>query len=249
MIATPALSALGSGNLSRSGSAPKSPRPSLRGAPFTAAFIAICVLVFLSGLVSRSAYQQIFLRFSQLNAAVGAGEWWRILTAAFLHSSPAHIVFNMWALLLFGPPLERQLGSLAFGTMCFASAAWGGAAAYLLTDPRSGLVGASGAIFGVFGVWLYASYLSRGTPMGQAQFRSLMTLLAINAFLSFAVPRISWQGHAGGLAAGILIAAVWRQLPPGTTSVQRALVATAATTVAVAVVLLYPTTPVGLRLQ
>jgi membrane associated rhomboid family serine protease len=85
--------------------------------------------------------------------------------------------------------------------------------------------------------------------MGQAQFRSLMTLLAINAFLSFAVPRISWQGHAGGLAAGLLIAAVWRQLPPGTTSVQRALVATAAIAIAVTVVLLYPIAPAGIPLR
>lgn len=202
--------------------------------------MAICVLVFLAGLVSPIAQQQIFLRFSQINAAIGAGEWWRLLTSAFLHSSPAHIAFNMWALLQFGPPLERQLGSVAFGTMCLACAAWGGTAAYLLTGPRSAVVGASGAIFGVFGVWLYASYLSRETPMGQAQFRSLMTLLAINAFLSFAVPRISWQGHAGGLAAGLVIAAVWRQLPRPATSVQRALVATAAAAIGVAIVLLRP---------
>jgi membrane associated rhomboid family serine protease len=193
---------------------------------------------------SRDAYLQIFLRFSQINAAVAAGEWWRLLTAAFLHSSPAHIIFNMWALLLFGPPLERQVGAVAFGAMCFASAAWGGAAAYLLTDPRSSLVGASGAIFGIFGVWLYASYLSRTTPMGRAQFRSLMSLLAINAFLSFAVPRISWQGHAGGLAAGIVIAALWRRIPGGT-SFQRALVAVVATAAAVAVVSLHHATPFG----
>jgi len=209
--------------------------------------MAICVLVFVAGMLDRSVQEQIFLHFSQINAAVGAGEWWRLLTAAFLHAGLAHIAFNMWALLLFGPPLERQLGALAFGSMCLACAVWGGAAAYLLTDPRSGLVGASAAIFGVFGVWLYASYLSRTTPMGQAQFRSLMTLLAINAFLSFAVPHISWQGHAGGLAAGILIAAVWRQLGPRATSVQRALVGLVAAAVAIAVVLLHPTTIAGLR--
>jgi len=125
--------------------------------------------------------------------------------------------------------------------MCLACAAWGGVAAYLLTGPRTAQVGASAAIFGVFGIWLYASYLSRESPMGQAQFRSLMTQLAINAFLSFAIPRISWQGHAGGLAAGILIAAAWRRLPAPATSAQRALVATIAMAVAVAIVLLDPT--------
>jgi len=202
--------------------------------------MAICALVFVAGFISPIARQQIFLRFSQINLAVGAGEWWRILTSAFLHASPVHVAFNLWALLVFGPPLERQIGPVAFGTMCLACAAWGGAAAYLLTGPRGALVGASGAIFGVFGVWLYASYLSRETPMGQAQFRSLMSLLAINAFLSFAIPRISWQGHAGGLAAGIAIAAVWRQLPQPATALHRALVATVAASIAVAIVLLVP---------
>ncbi len=203
--------------------------------------MAICVLVFLAGLTGPNVQEQIFLRFAQINVAVGAGEWWRLLTAAFLHAGLAHIVFNMWALLLLGPPLERQLGSLVFGATYFACAAWGGAAAYLLASPRSAMVGASAAIFGVFGIWLYASYLSRSTQVGQAQFRNLMTLLAINAFLSFAVPRISWQGHAGGLAAGIAIAAIWRRLPPRATSAQRALVATLAGAIALAVVLVHRT--------
>jgi membrane associated rhomboid family serine protease len=212
----------------------------LRGAPFTTVFMAICAVVFGAGLASVNAQQQIFLYFSQINLAVGAGQWWRIFTSAFLHSSPAHIAFNMWALYQFGPPLERQVGSLAFGAMCLACAAWGGATAYMLTGPRSALVGASGAIFGVFGIWLYASYLSRETPMGQARFRNLMTQLVINAVLSFTIPRISWQGHAGGLTSGILIAAVWRQLPQPATSLSRALVAAVAAAVAVAVVLVFP---------
>jgi membrane associated rhomboid family serine protease len=92
----------------------------------------------------------------------------------------------------------------------------------------------------VFGVWLYASYLSRETPLGQARFRNLMTQLGINAFLSFTVPRISWQGHAGGLAAGIVITAAWRWLPRPATSPSRALVATAAAALAVALVLVFP---------
>lgn len=220
--------------------ASESTASSLRGAPFTIVFMATCVLVFFAGMVSPTVQQDTFLRFSQINVAVGAGEWWRIFTSALLHANPAHIAFNMWALFQFGPPLERQVGSLAFAAMCMACAAWGGATAYLLTGPRSALVGASGAIFGVFGVWLYASYLSRETPLGQARFRNLMTQLAINALLSFTVPRISWQGHAGGLASGILITAAWRWLPQPATSQRRALVAAVAAALAVATVLAFP---------
>ena len=153
--------------------------------------------------------------------------------------SDAHRVQHV-ALFQFGPPLERPLGSAAFGAMCLASAVWGGTAAYFMGAANSIVVGASGAIFGVFGVWLYVSYLSRETPMGEAQFRSLMTLLAINAFLSFAVPRISWQGHAGGLAAGLAIAHAWRRLPRPSTSKRRAVVAMGAAGIAVVMVLLRP---------
>src|SRR5262249_22702222 len=154
----------------------------------TTAFMTVCALVFVAGLSDHNLHEQIFLHFAQINVAISAGEWWRLFTSAFLHSSPAHIAFNMFALYQFGPPLERHIGSIAFGSMCLACAAWSGAAAYLLTGPRSAVVGASGAIFGVFGVWLYASYLSRETPMGRAQFRSFMTQLGINAFIGFTVP-------------------------------------------------------------
>jgi membrane associated rhomboid family serine protease len=211
---------------------------SLRDAPFTAAFIGICTLLFVAGALSPPAQRAIFLHLAQFNAAISFGEWWRLFTSAFLHSSILHIGFNMYALLVFGPPLERPLGSLAFGMMCMASAAWGGAAAYFLTGPNTILVGASGAIFGVFGVWLYVSYLSRETPMGQEQFRSLMSLLAVNAFLSFAVPRISWQGHAGGLVAGIVVAGAWHRLPRPTTPARRTLVAAAIAVVPVVAVVL-----------
>ena len=214
----------------------RSNRPSLQGAPFTASFMAICVLVFLAGATSPAREQWIFIRFSHINAAVAAGQWWRLFTSAFLHGGAIHILFNMWALLLFGPPLERSIGSAAFGATLLACAAWGGSAAYLLAGPRYAAVGASGAIFGVFGVWLYASYLSRETPMGKAQFQSLMRLLVINALLALGVPRISWQGHVGGLVAGVAIAAAWHRLRPPISHAQRTQVAIAAAVLAVAVV-------------
>lgn len=214
-----------------------------RGAPFTAGFMALCIALFVIGMVSPALQRGIFFRFSQINIAVAAGEWWRLFTSACLHAGIAHIAFNMWALLQLGPPLERRVGTAAFATMCLAAAAWSGAAAYLLTGPRSSLVGASGVIFGVFGVWLYASYMTRETPMGQGQFRSLLSLLAINAFLSFTVPRISWQGHAGGLAAGLAVAAIWRHLPQPRTEMRRCVAAVVIAVLAVAVVFLKQVEP------
>jgi membrane associated rhomboid family serine protease len=155
---------------------------------------------------------------AQANWLVADGEWWRVLTAAFLHGSSTHLLFNMWALYIFGPELERQVGSLTFATLYLATAAAGGAAAFYLSDEITLLVGASGAIFGLFGVWLIGSWRIRHTRAGAALYRQLLVLLGINAVFSFAVPRISWQGHLGGFVAGLLIGYLWGQMPTKTTS-------------------------------
>jgi membrane associated rhomboid family serine protease len=155
---------------------------------------------------------------AQANWLVADGEWWRVLTAAFLHGSSMHLLFNMWALYIFGPELERQVGSLTFATLYLATAAAGGAAAFYLSDEITLLVGASGAIFGLFGVWLIGSWRIRHTRAGAALYRQLLVLLGINAVFSFAVPRISWQGHLGGFVAGLLIGYLWGQIPTKTTS-------------------------------
>lgn len=155
---------------------------------------------------------------AQANWLVADGEWWRILTAAFLHGSATHLLFNMWALYVFGPELERQVGSATFIALYLATAAAGGAAAYWLSEVNTVLVGASGAIFGLFGVWLVGSWRIRHTRAGAALYRQLLVLLGINAFFSFAVPRISWQGHLGGFLAGMLIGFLWGTIKDKTTA-------------------------------
>jgi len=74
-------------------------------------------------------------------------------------------------------------------------------------------IGASGAIFGLFGAWIGATYRQRHTPAGRALFQRLAILLAINLALPLFVARIAWQAHVGGLVAGLLIVAAWQRLP------------------------------------
>lgn len=162
---------------------------------------------------------------AQANWLVGDGEWWRVLTAAFLHGSSTHLLFNMWALYIFGPELERQLGSVAFAVLYLSTAAAGGAAAFFLSDEITLLVGASGAIFGLFGVWLVGSWRVRHTRAGAALYRQLLVLLGINAVFSFVVPRISWQGHLGGFVAGLAIGYLWGRAPQRTPAVRAAIAA------------------------
>ena len=179
----------------------------------TYAVIAISVAIFAVEVLIPALGTEVRFTLAQINELVAVGEWWRLITAAFLHGGLTHIAFNMYALYLFGPQLEREVGSVPFAAMYVAAALSGGVAFYF-AQPDGVAVGASGAIFGLFGAWLAASYRGRHTAHGRASLRQLLVLLGINAALGFAPgANIAWQAHAGGLVAGLVIAAIW-MLPP-----------------------------------
>lgn len=168
-------------------------------APATYGLIVATVAAYVLSFVGLITVQ----RFGMNPLFVQDGEWWRLVTHAFLHGGIFHIGFNMYALYILGPGLERQLGTPRFvAAYAFATVA-GGVAVYYLAPPMSFAVGASGAIFGLFGLWFGTALASRGTPMGDARFRSILSLLLINAAISL-LPGISWQGHLGGFLAGVV---------------------------------------------
>ena len=177
--------------------------------PVTMGVLAISVGAFLASMVVPGLEGTLQLFLAQINPFVAEGQVWRLLSAAFLHSGFMHVAFNMYALYVFGPPLEREIGSGPFAAMYVATAVAGGAM-YFLLSPGGVAVGASGAIFGLFGAWLVASYRGRRTAHGQANLRQLLMLLGINLAIGF-VPgsRIAWQAHVGGLIAGMVIAWLW----------------------------------------
>jgi membrane associated rhomboid family serine protease len=144
---------------------------------------------------------------------VASGEWWRILTSAFLHTGLIHLALNMAALYVFGTPLERALGGVRFALLYLASLA-AGSFGVLLLSPHSLTVGASGAIFGLLGAILV------GQRAAGISFRNsgILSLLVINLAFTFAVPGISIGGHLGGLAGGLAAGSLlfrWR-VPGGT---------------------------------
>ena len=171
--------------------------------------------------ISVAAYlaQRLNVRFTidyaHITPAVSAGEWWRVITAAFLHStgSVLHIVFNMYALYVFGPYIERRAGTVRFVALYLAAAVAGGVTFQYLSEGAA--VGASGAIFGLFGAVLVGTYPLRHTPAGAARFRQLLLLLAINLALPLLVRGIAWEAHVGGLVAGMLIVWAWQRIPAG----------------------------------
>ena len=133
---------------------------------------------------------------------VAGGDWWRLITAAFLHASVIHIGFNMLALWWIGAPVENYLGRTRYLGLYFVSGLAGSAGA-LVATPHSVTVGASGAIFGILGAMLIIEWQATGRLGGNA-----MTLIVLNLVIGFAFNgaggNISIGGHIGGLIGGIL---------------------------------------------
>ena len=128
---------------------------------------------------------------------VAQGQWWRLITSAFLHAGILHIALNMLALWWLGSIVEQLLGHARYLALYF-TAGLAGAAGALLATPLQPTVGASGAIYGILGALLILEWLQTGTFMGPA-----LTLIVINLAFSFTASGISWGGHVGGLIAGI----------------------------------------------
>ena len=180
------------------------------GAPATMTFIAVAVIFYL--LDALGIVDGLVQRFAQINVLVEDGEWWRIFTVVLLHASITHILFNMWALWALGPQIERGVGTWPFVSLFLASAGMGGVFAYYLGSPTDVAVGASGAIFGLFGIWLSWALHRRNTMQGRALLGQLIFLLLINAAIPFVFTNVSWQAHLGGLIAGFVIGEIWSRI-------------------------------------
>lgn len=130
---------------------------------------------------------------------VGAGQWWRTITGGFLHANLPHVFMNMLLLYLLGKPMENTLGTKNFG-LIYAAGLMGGSFGALLLTPYGFTVGASGAVYGLFGaVAVLKNYA--GIDWHNS---GLKTLLVINIIFTFAAPGVSIGGHLGGLLGGIL---------------------------------------------
>jgi rhomboid protease GluP len=173
--------------------------------------IALSIFFFLVTNFGRFG-DEVFIAMAQANQLVAEGQWYRIFSAALLHGGFTHILFNMWALWVVGPQVERGVGTLPFISVYLAAAGVGGAVAFYFGGPLDVAVGASGAIFGLFGVWLSWALHRRKTAYGRAVLNQLGFLLLINAVIPFMLPGISWQAHLGGLIAGFVIAEAWARI-------------------------------------
>jgi membrane associated rhomboid family serine protease len=132
-------------------------------------------------------------------------EPWRMITAGFVHSPDNfwHILLNIYSIYIFGRVIEPMLGPVRFLVLYLVSIFGGSAMVLWLSEPVVPVVGASGAFFGLMGAYLIM-LRAIGDNSGL-----LVGLIAVNLAFGFLVPGISWQGHLGGLLAGMAVTAVY----------------------------------------
>jgi membrane associated rhomboid family serine protease len=173
--------------------------------PVTVALIAINVVMYLievatggGGLMSEASGSFVF-HLILYGPFVAEGEWYRLLSAGFLHANIIHIGFNMVLLYFLGRLIEPSLGSVRFTVLYFASLLAGSFGALLL-EPSTASLGASGAIFGLAGAIFV---IARGRGLDQLA-GQIGLLIVINLVYSFAVPDVAVGAHIGGLVAGVI---------------------------------------------
>jgi membrane associated rhomboid family serine protease len=166
----------------------------------TITLIAICVVIYLV----QQANPAFTARYALIPFDVQHGQYARLVTSAFLHASLLHLGTNMITLYIVGAPLERVLRPVRYLIVYLLSALGGSLLSVWLSPEFSVGVGASGAIFGLFGA-LVVLRRQVGADAG-----ALAVLIGLNLVISFTLPNISWQAHIGGLVTGVLVALVMR---------------------------------------
>lgn len=219
----------------------------------TIGLIGLCVAAF----VAQQAGSEVTGDWA-FSPVVGWSEPWRFLTAAFLHGSPLHLLFNMWSLWLMGGYLEPMLGRARYLALYLISALGGSVGVVLLANAPTGdlfnaspgdfdawlsaYVGASGAVFGLFAAVLVLNrHLGRDSS-------AMLAVVGINLVYGFLVPNVAWQAHIGGLVTGTLAAAAlaWTTAPARRRFAWPALTAVLAVLLAVAMIR-YGGVPAGFK--
>jgi rhomboid protease GluP len=135
---------------------------------------------------------------------IAQGEWWRLITAVFLHIGILHLAFNSLALMVFGGLIESSLGSMRMLALYLTTGFAASVASFTFGNPVVAAAGASGAIFGMLGAWLVYNLRRRSLSLARSNVQSALFLIGINLVFGFTVPGIDNIAHIGGLVSGVL---------------------------------------------
>ena len=191
------------------------------GFTITNVLIAIMVGVYLVGVAKSGAASLVGGASGRVLVDLGAsqpfliadGQYWRLFTEMFLHFGIIHLALNMYALFIIGNVVEAELGRARYLGLFLVTGWFASAIAYWLTPPLvagpDGPIlqigaGASGAIFGLFGVFLAYNYRRRHLAFYANRLRQIVMIIVLNLVFTFSIPGISWQAHVGGLVAGLV---------------------------------------------
>jgi membrane associated rhomboid family serine protease len=188
--------------------------------PVVMGLIVVCFIVWLLELANNKPTDLIVsgtlfrgpkaeINYALIPYAVHHGQSYRLITAAFMHASWEHIIFNMLTLGIIGPAVEAEIGKVRFLALFLISAVGGSVASYLLGSPYEVGLGASGAIFGVMGAYYVLARLRRWDTS------AIVVLVVVNLIISFATPGIDWRAHIGGLLTGAAVAGGFSFGPAG----------------------------------
>lgn len=181
----------------------------LRYYPVTSLILAANVIMFLVLTFNGGSGDALTqLKYGALtNVEPFASEWWRLFSSMFLHHDLTHLISNCFAILVFAPPLERLLGHWRYALLYLASGLVGNLISleiYRQSMENHLSVGASGAIYGVYGAFLYIALLQRHL-MDTSSRQTLYSLLIIGVVFSLMVPQVNWMAHFGGLIGGFFL--------------------------------------------
>jgi membrane associated rhomboid family serine protease len=151
----------------------------------------------------------LYRRFALVPPAIAHGDWYRLISAMFLHYNIWHLAVNMYALWIMGNALEGMLGRLRYLTLYFVAGIGGSIFSFAAGPVFAQAAGASGAIFGLFGAF-FVILRRRNLETG-----GIVAMIALNLVFSFSFPGIDWRGHVGGLIAGGAIGYFFAAAPNG----------------------------------
>jgi membrane associated rhomboid family serine protease len=194
----------------KTGSGPQQIR-SMSGTPVTFALIGAIVAVFIvqiatGGNIMNATGNTINLG-SDIPVLVAQGQYWRLVTSVFLHVGLIHLALNAYGLYIFGSFVERMFGRVQLIAMFLVTGFFASAFTYALAPQSEWLVqglGASGAVFGLAGMFFAYAYRRRDTQMGRAMLQNGATFIVLNVIFALVNPSIGWKAHLGGLIAGFI---------------------------------------------
>jgi len=189
-------------------------RRRLRRVPAVLIFIFLNVAAFLIEILYGNWTEPALYRVGAFEpySVIVLGEYWRLVTALFLHAGPVHLLFNLFALCILGPPLERSIGSVRF-CVCYLTAGIGSTVGVLglalsgLIRPAL-LVGASGSIMGIVGAWAAFLLLHRDAPRAKQRLSNVAMIIVIQIAFDLSTPQVSMAAHICGLITGFAVGLV-----------------------------------------